>query len=210
MDIADYLQKHPETAYTYTKLYQTNPEKILENLIKTSEEVVLSYPNLCVRYANEVVGGRWQKAEKTIATDIYYSYHYARDILKNRFKLAEKLISQDPEYAYRYAKDILKKRWILGENAISQSCSYSYEYAKNVLNKRFLKGEESIATSSQFSLYYACFVLEGKLPINMHNKMIAIGIQDQKDIYVQEYFNFLKGLPYSLGENHFCNQYEKT
>lgn len=198
VDIIDYLKDHPETAYNYAKLSQINPEKIIENLIKASEDIVLCYPNLCVRYANEVVEGRWEKAEKTIAKDIYYSYHYARDILKSRFKLAEKLISQDPEYSYKYARNILKKRWVLGEDSISKNSCFSYEYAKNVLKKRFTKGEESISNSSKYSLFYACFVVEDKLPIKMHNKMIAMAIENQEDIYIKKYFDFIRGVELNI------------
>jgi hypothetical protein len=192
MQIIDYLKSNPEAAYQYAKMHQIQQDKFKQELIKTSEEVILSHPDLCVRYAIEVANGRWEKGEKTISKDIFCSYNYAKDILKDRFKLAEKLISQDSEYAYRYAKDVLKKRWAFGEDAISKDPAYSYEYAKNVLKKRFIKGEDVISNEPQFALYYAVHLLNKKLPIKMHNKMIAMAIQNPEDIYIKEYFNFIK------------------
>jgi hypothetical protein len=65
----------------------------------------------------------------------------------------EKLISQDAEYSFAYAKIVIKERFELGENAISQNAYWSY--------------------------WYALDVIKGKLPEDMHNKMIMLAIIEE-------------------------------
>lgn len=198
MKISNFLLNNPEVAYQYAKkaysiCTKSQSSKIDVESLKVYEKILLSCPNLCLRYSKEAVKGRWPKGEKTIAKDVYASFYYAKDVLKKRFPLAEKLISQDPEFSYKYSREIFKKKWTVGEAAISKSAFFSFLYAKDILKKRFKKGEDSISTSTEYSFYYSCSVLKDKLPIKMHNKMIAAGIENPNDFYAKKYFIFLDG-----------------
>ena len=59
-------------------------------------------------YAQNVIKGRWEKAEDIILTDVLYSYLYARDIIKGRWVEAEDIIMTHPQYAYLYALYVTK------------------------------------------------------------------------------------------------------
>lgn len=52
-----------------------------------------------------------KQVEKTISSDLFYSYMYARDILKGRFFLGEHEIIKNPLIACNYARDVLKGRF---------------------------------------------------------------------------------------------------
>ena len=59
-------------------------------------------------YARDVIKGRWELAEPTLAQDAGCAYLYAQDVIKGRFELAEPTIAQDAHYAYRYAINVIK------------------------------------------------------------------------------------------------------
>ena len=120
------------------------------------------------------------------------SYSYAKDVLKGRFYLAENFIKKYPEYAFEYAKNIIKGPWKDCEEYISQDYCYSYKYSKYVLKNRFILGEKnSLDQNSEYMYYYAKNIIKGKLPEELHNKMLALAL-DNQDKFVVEYFTLIK------------------
>lgn len=184
------LETHPEMAFQVAKLYfcETNAHK---KIYKISENIILQDPKYSYRYAEQVIKGRWKKAEPTLAKDIYFSFYYAKNILKKRFKLAENLIATDAEFAYDYATNIIKKRWQKGEESICKNASFSYKYSQ-FLKSRFRKGEEIISENSEYCFYYAKDIIKGKLPAKMHDKMLGHALNNPEDKFVKYYFEFIK------------------
>jgi hypothetical protein len=64
---------------------------------------------------------RIRELEIFILKDPYLSFQYANDIIKGRWKKAEKMISTHPEYSYLYAIYILKSPFHLGHKSIFNS-----------------------------------------------------------------------------------------
>lgn len=108
------------------------------------------------------------------------------NLKKQDFKKLENIIKTDPFYSYLYAKYVIKGRWIEAEPIISQEPLYNY--------------------------YYAVDIMDGKLPEDMHNFMVALGLTRASGkkrwvgfsplrrqrlglprlVGVEEYFSFLK------------------
>ena len=86
-----------------------------------------------------------------------------------RRNLELELVAKDnPRDAYRYARYIIQGRWIEAENIIAADVFYCY--------------------------YYAIDVIKGKLPEDMHNQMIAHGINNPNNHYVKCYMEFINKL----------------
>jgi hypothetical protein len=62
--------------------------------------------------------------------NLRFAYLYARNILKGRFELGEPTIATDANYSYLYAKNILKGRFELGEPIIRNNIVYKTAYEK--------------------------------------------------------------------------------
>jgi len=78
------------------------------------------------------------------------------------------------------------------EHIVLNDSWYSYRYALNVVKGRWIEAEDIIMNDSIYSSYYAVNVIEGKLPEKMHNMMILHAIKNPNDIWVKEYFEFIK------------------
>ena len=85
-------------------------------------------------YAREVIGGRFELGEETIAKSSLYSYLYARNVLKGRFELGEAAIALNAAQSFFYAKDVLHSRFPLGEKSISKEKKISESYQKFLLS----------------------------------------------------------------------------
>ena len=59
-----------------------------------------------------------------------YSLYYARDVIKGRFELGEPSIATKAEYSFLYALWVLNGRFELGENSISSANNYKLNYEK--------------------------------------------------------------------------------
>ena len=55
-------------------------------------------------YAQNVIQGRWLKAELTIMADAEWAYLYARDVIQGRWIEAEPTIMRSPLWAYWYVR----------------------------------------------------------------------------------------------------------
>ena len=59
---------------------------------------------------------------------------FARDVLKGRFELGEPTIAKDAKTSYYYARDVIKGRFILGEEAIAKDEYYQRKYNEFLTN----------------------------------------------------------------------------
>ena len=173
--------------------YYYHKAQHLGKRIPEVEENILLDPNWAYKYAHDIIKDRWPEAEFVISKDSSISYLYAKNIIKNRFYKAESLIEKDVEFAYSYAKEIIKGRWTEAESAISKDFYFSYKYAKNVLKNRFILGEEtSLDQNKEILFYYAQNITKGKLPENLHNKMLTNALEFPNDEFVIKYFKLIK------------------
>lgn len=129
-------------------------------------ENMIAKDALCsVRYAVDVLKGRFEAGEKMIASDAGgAALLYAQLVLKRPFTEAEPLLAVLPDSAYFYARDVLKGPFPAGEPAIANSLC-AIEYARDVLKGRFEAGEATIATSGFYSYIYARDVLKGRFEL---------------------------------------------
>lgn len=191
------------------RIYANKPDPFFEAIIVNSNIYNDYFANKAVEYCRKVLNSPWPKAEKVIASSPTASYKYARYVLKKRWRRGEEVISRCSYSSYLYSRFVVKGRYVGGEKAISQWYTYSYWYAKNVLKGRFEVAEDAIA-SSRHAAAYAVNVLKkrwevvedvilqnatvedinkyinmlrGKDRIDFHNKILAIGISDNSDVY---------------------------
>jgi len=133
------LRSREDTAYKLFRDKKDLTEKDRERLFELLDA------RSCYNYAMEVVGGRWEKAERKIATGGYVT-EFVRDscgwvkeeenIYRNQF---------GTKWAYLYALNVIKGRWEEGEERISHEILASLAYAKNVLKGRFRLAEKYIS-----------------------------------------------------------------
>jgi len=96
-----------------------------------------------------------------------------------------------PREAYRKSYKAGKQLPEL-EDIILTSPWFSCLYALDVIKGRWIEAEDIIMTDTRESFDYAIDVIEGKLPEKMHNMMILHAIKNPNDIWVKEYFEFIK------------------
>jgi len=101
------------------------------------------------------------------------------------------MIQKTPEEAYRTAS-VADERLPELEHIILTSSFYAYFYAGTVIKGRWIEAEDLIMTNIRMSYFYAKNIIRGKLPEKMHNMMILHGIEDPNDIFVKDYFEFIK------------------
>ena len=112
--------------YLYHLPISEYKKQILKGDVCMDLENILPYA--CMRYARDVLKGRFEVGEEFISTDAHHSLVYA-NILNKRFELGEEAISGEAYHSFNYAKCVLKGRFILGEEMIKQS-EYKEEYEK--------------------------------------------------------------------------------
>jgi hypothetical protein len=112
--------------------------------------------------------------QKSISKSAESSYEYAK-VAGERFPAGEKTISENPTFSLRYAIEIVKGRFELGEESISTDSRLMRQYWEHVINK-----DKSIHNKDhQFE----------KLPEVMHNKMLVLAMEDDKN--AKFYMRFL-------------------
>ena len=142
--------------------------RFLNDRFPAGEETILKRKDvgLMVRYAKEVIGGRWPEAEPFIAKDAYWSLEYAR-FLNDRFPAGEKTILKRKSVGLmvNYAEEVIKGRWPEAEPFIAKSEDWSLEYAR-FLKDRFPAGEEAILKSNNpfYIIGYAKDVIGDRWP----------------------------------------------
>jgi len=78
-------------------------------------------PKRALKAANNLIKGRWQKAEPYIMKDASAATDYATFVIKGAWKEAEPYIMKDANYAVLYAINVLHHRWLEGEPLIKKN-----------------------------------------------------------------------------------------
>lgn len=159
----NYLQR-----YFIEIVQEPNPE-VEKILIDTHHGLTVSYADLCIK-------GRWPAAEGVILSDIENAVDYHHRVVKERWpELEDKIL-------------FLKKRsfW---DNRSKLFASYL-----STLNARVPELEAKLETCSKASLLftYAVKGVKGKLPQNLHQKMMMLGFDPKKQKIVKNYVRFLE------------------
>jgi hypothetical protein len=115
-----------------------------------------------------------------------------------RWKEAEKLIVKSASCAVDYANQVIGGRWIEAEPSILKSIDSSFTYLSE-LKFAWPEYEKKIKKRSKRILEYAKHVIHGRLPDELHNRMIMYGMNNvPQDTYcsdkahAEDYFEFLK------------------
>jgi hypothetical protein len=103
--------------------------------------------NTALRFARDVLKGRFPEGETALATEPQLAYLYARDVLKGRFPAAEAILATDQYYAYVYAENVLHGRFPLGERVIADHPGVAAMYARTILKGRFPAAEQRVLKS---------------------------------------------------------------
>jgi hypothetical protein len=140
------------------------PIDAYRNILKGLEPILIKEPFAAVRYAKEVIKGRWPEAEPTILQDPPSSYYYALNVIKGRWPEAEPGILQKPVDAYLYALNVIKGRWPEAEPTILLDPFSAVGYANNVIKGRWPAAEPTILTNSTSAFTYSKEVIKGRWP----------------------------------------------
>lgn len=111
----------------YAKLAY-NKAKTLNYRDEELENIIMTDPFYCYRYALNILCDRWPQAEPVIMTEPYYSSMYAIDVIKGRWEDAEHVIMTDPESSYWYSYEILNHQWEEAEEYMVGDTEYEDEY----------------------------------------------------------------------------------
>lgn len=129
--------------------------------------------------------------KKAICKDAEIAYQYA-ETSGERFEKGEDIISKNADLSMKYAQNVLKGRFEKGEDIISKNAHLCLQYSK-LIQERFEKGEETIAQNGSSCLLQYWHNIKGngdKLPENLHNMMIVMGMEN--DYYAKLYLaNFM-------------------
>ena len=162
------------------------------------EELVIKIPKLATDYIDEVIKERWEKFENNISkypdneNIAMLIMEYCSEY-KYKSEEAEKKISKFPEVAYRYAVRVKKERWIEGEASILKDIEKATEYVFD-LKFRWPEYENKIKNKPKRIFEYAKKVIRGKLPDELHNRMMmkTLNNQERGHYEADEYFDWLK------------------
>jgi len=143
---------------------------------------MVNMPGVAVRYAKQILKGRFPAAEETIAKDTRNAIRYAAHIIKGRFPAAEPKILEDIQHIYTYIDDVLapQERWpefeeMMEADKIEENtydmyarkqdlANLSVKYAFEVIKGRWPKAEYIILRSANASVRYAQHVLQQRWP----------------------------------------------
>lgn len=156
--------------------------------VKSVEQDIIGgkKPEAAVLYADWVIRGRWRAAEPIIMQDPESAARYAEAVIRHRWKEAEPVIMQSAKAASIYASRVIRGRWIEAEPLICTTDAARY-YARDVLAGRW--DEEVAAKCPCWLWHFFKSECSGRLPDNLHRKMLAEGIKNTQDPWVQKYFN---------------------
>lgn len=115
-----------------------------------------------------------------------------------RWQEAEKFIMLDASFCVQYADEVIGGRWVEAESSILKSMDAAFEYLSK-LKFRWPEYERKIKKRSRRILSYAKEVIHGKLPDELHNRMLMYGMMNVKTdeyspdkAHSEDYFEFLK------------------
>lgn len=164
-----------------------------------AEEIIINDAEAAFRYAQFVMKSRWPEAEPLILNskpensyNIWILNSYLDALVCTRWPEAEPFIMQHPNFALSYTKKYLHGRWEDAEPFIKQSPVCAYTYALDIIKDRWVEAEEFIAQSANLSYEYAKHIIKGKLPEEMHNRIIILAMQYPKDPYLKKYLKYKK------------------
>jgi hypothetical protein len=127
-----------------------------------------------VRFAINVIQGRFPEAEPIIVENGEDIYLYALSAIGGRWLEAEKYIGENlsyfvnqtdvSKYFYLYACDIIKGRFPEAEPVIGDDAELAFKYAAEILKGRFVEGEQAILDSGNpiMACDYAIEVLKSR------------------------------------------------
>ena len=128
-----------------------------------AEKQISGCPEAALDYARFVVQGRWPEAEPCLLEDIYVAFTYAEQVIQGRWPEAEDGFAGS-DLAELYACEMLPGRW---DEEVAKKCTcWLYYYAKDVI--------------------------KGRLPDELHNRMLAEAIKNPNDRWVKKYFGAKK------------------
>lgn len=139
-------------------------QEVIQGRWPELEAVVIADPGDALRYAEEVIRGRWPEAEPVILRSPDAACAYAEKILKARWPEAEPGIAKLPYLASGYAEAVIKGRWPEAEAAIAKEPLAALHYARCVLKARWPAGEEAVLSEAGTALVYAAEVLHARWP----------------------------------------------
>lgn len=140
-----------------------------EQYTKENSNAIKTNPDLALKYAMEVIGGRWFDAEPYILQDVYSSYLYAKNVIKDRWYEFEEILlnrelTRDIEHIIIKYVRYLMGRWPEIEPKILTSPSASMYYAYEILEERWPEAEPIIATSANYAYTYLVRFIDGRWP----------------------------------------------
>lgn len=201
-------------------------EKVLKGPWPEAEDIISKNPMAAVKYA-KLIGKRWQKGEKAIATDIDASLEYAQYVLKDRFIPGEEVIVTNLELAFYYMSqfksDFSTSRWPALEKAILNPRTEESEYhraqwaaiyADNNIKGRWPEAESLIAKFASSSYHYAVDVLKGPFPKGEHAIRNNIGVNKEELVnreveWDAGYFTNVKATDYGRDYDEFIRSLNK-
>jgi len=106
-----------------------------------------------------------------------------------RSKELEDIILTDPEYCCYYAKNIIGDRWEEAEDIIMKGGLLSHRKGGETTH---VESEPVPVHPVHYMVWYAKFVVSGKLPNKMHNKMLLLAMENPDNLSLRSYFEFIK------------------
>ena len=163
---SQFMDKNDDPLDSTQIKYFREQNPITAKLFKTKEKNILNNqdPSNTVKYAREVLGGRWPEAEPVIVKDGAAAYEYAQRVIKGRWPEAEPVIAKDAMTSQRYARLVIKGRWPEAEPVIIKDAKAAEEYALFVIKGRWPAAEPTIVKDAQAAQRYAQYVIKGRWP----------------------------------------------
>lgn len=151
-----------------------------------------------IQYAAHHIKGRWPQGEQKIlqSGNMEFVVHYAEVVLKTRWPEGEGLLLDvgDCTYVSRYAQHIIGGRWVEGERILlANGCVWTgIQYAADSLRCRWADLESRLLADFRpgLALEYARLVMKGRLPEELHNRMIFETAFNSTDPDLKSYFRF--------------------
>lgn len=161
-----------------------------------------------VRYAAEVIGGRWEEAEPVIILKGgMMCVEYAKLVVKGRWVEAEAAICRDHHAAARYHRDVVRGPWEELERTVAGFISSPRsspwrgafvkpveaikEYMKVVKDRAPLLEAALVESSRAGCLYRYARGIGGRLPGELHQKMMMFSFMDRKRVWSRRYVKYL-------------------
>ena len=160
--------------------------KELEDKIENSKNI-----DLAIEYS-QVIESRWEVCEKMILEkkDIHHVMDYI-NFFGFRWEEAEHILIKDPSRSVTYSIIYIKERWKEAEKSILKDVQQAQRYAEH-FQFRWKGYENKIKNRPNRINYYAQKIIKGKLPDELHNRMLMLMLNPKKKHHAEDYFDFLK------------------